>query len=168
MKIWLVGMMGSGKTTAGSMAASALGVPFLDTDQLVTDKVGTTIAELWSDEGEGVFRSAERAVVADIEARSGVVATGGGVVLDAVNRAILARSGTVVWLEASPRVLAARVSTSAERPLLETADQPAVAVLERTLAERSILYEAVADHRVDTDHLDAAAVARRIEGLWKS
>lgn len=168
MKIWLVGMMGSGKTAAGYLAASALGVPFLDTDELVADKAGSTISELWSDQGEAVFRSVERAVVSEIEARSGVVATGGGVVLDELNRAVLARSGTVVWLEASPRALAARVSGSAGRPLLETAREPVVSVLARVLADRSSLYEAVADHRIDTEHVEAAAVARMIEGLWTS
>lgn len=168
MKIWLVGMMGSGKTSAGALAAAGLGVPFLDTDQLVAEKVGKTIAELWSDEGEEAFRSVERAVVTDVEASSGIVATGGGVVLDELNRAALARSGTVVWLEASPSALASRVSGSAERPLLETAGEPAVSVLARTLADRSWLYADVAEHRVDTEVLDVEAVAQRIQGLWKS
>lgn len=168
MKIWLVGMMGSGKTAAGSLAASALDVPFLDTDELVADKVGATVAELWSDQGEEVFRSVERAVVSAIEGTSGIVATGGGVVLDELNRVVLARSGTVVWLEASPRVLAARVSGSAGRPLLERDGESAVSVLERTLAGRSDLYAAVADHRIDTEHADVATVARRIEDLWTS
>lgn len=168
MKIWLTGMMGSGKTTSGSLAAASLDVPFIDTDELVAAKAGTSIAELWSDQGEEAFRDIERAIVAEVEAQAGIVSTGGGVVLDEANRAVLARSGIVVWLEASPEVLASRVSSSAERPLLAAAGDRAVAVLARTLAERSDLYADLADHRIETDHLDTADVARRIEGLWKS
>lgn len=168
MKIWLVGMMASGKTTAGRLAAASLDVAFFDTDELVADEAGISIAELWAERGEEAFREAERAMVARLEPEQGIVATGGGVVLDETNRAVLARSGTVVWLDASPGVLASRVRDSVERPLLAGSGNQAEPVLSETLAERSSLYSEVADHRFRADDVDAETIAGWIEALWKS
>lgn len=168
MKIWLVGMMASGKTTAGRLAAASLDVAFFDTDELVADEAGTSIAELWAERGEEAFREAERAMVARLEPKQGIVATGGGVVLDEANRMVLTRSGTVAWLDASPMVLASRAGGSAERPLLAGSDNEAESVLSETLAERASLYSEVADHRLETDGVDPETIAGWIEALWKS
>lgn len=168
MKIWLVGMMASGKTTAGRLAAASLDVAFFDTDELVADEAGTSIAEFWGERGEEAFREAERAMVARLEPEQGIVATGGGVVLDPANRVVLSRSGTVAWLDASPVVLASRVRGSAERPLLAGSGNQAEPVLSETLAERARLYSDVADHRFLVDDVDPETIAGWIEALWKS
>lgn len=168
MKVWLIGMMGSGKTSVGRLAASRLGVEFLDTDEIVADRAGRSIAELWADEGEPVFRELEKTVVGEIAGRTGIVATGGGVVLDQDNRETMRESGAVVWLDASPPVLARRVATETGRPILETSDDESLALLRQTLSERAELYAETAHHRIVTDDLDVDAAAEQIEGLWRS
>lgn len=167
MKIWLVGMMGSGKSTVGRMAARSLEVSFIDTDHLVEQKVGMTIADFWAGQGEPAFRNVERAVIAEIEPKEAIVATGGGVVLDESNRSILTRSGTVVWLYASAPVIADRVPASTKRPLLDVPPAGVEAVVFETISARAPMYDQVADHRIDTDDLDVESVARRVEALWK-
>lgn len=168
MKIWLIGMMGSGKTSAGKIAASRLGVLFNDTDRLVEAKVGQSVAEYWKDHGEQAFRDIEKSVVQGLADTEGIIATGGGVVLDTDNRALLSSSGSVVWLDATPSALAARVSGSAERPLLAGSEHESERVLMDTMEDRIGLYKSIADHRIPTDDLAAEDVAREIEALWKS
>lgn len=162
--MWLVGMMGTGKTAAGRIAANRLDVEFADTDQLVEAAAGRSIAELWEVEGEAGFRERERVVVADLGGFEGLIATGGGAVLDPANRAVM-RQGTVVWLRASPPVLAKRVGLAPNRPLLSGVATPADS-LARLLEERDGLYDTVANHVIDTDELDIESIARRIEDLW--
>lgn len=168
MKIWLIGMMGSGKTSAGEIAASNLGVAFLDTDRLVEEKLGMSIARFWTEHGEKAFREVERSVVEEIVDVEGIVAAGGGVVLDEGNRELLSRSGTVVWLDATPAALASRVAGSTDRPLLVQAGEQPEVVLETKLQQRIGLYESVSEHRIATDDLAPGQVAMRIEALWKS
>lgn len=165
MTMWLVGMMGSGKSAAGRLAASRLGVAFADTDELVAEAAGLLIQELWEEEGEAGFREQERGVVKALAGFDGIVATGGGLVLDEGNRAVIGE-GTVVWLKADTRVLAERLGPSAaHRPLLSGGATPAE-TLTRILEERDALYRMVADHEIDTSGSDVESTARRIEGLW--
>jgi shikimate kinase len=166
MKIWLIGMMGSGKTSAGEIAAGNLGVPFIDTDRVVEQRTGESLSDLWSRGGEEFFRDVERTVVEELASEEGIVATGGGVVLHEGNRRLLADSGTVVWLRAEPAAIVSRVAASSDRPLLaETGDR--AGVIEEKLRERLALYESIADHRIETDDLSPTEVASEIEALWK-
>lgn len=165
MTMWLVGMMGSGKTAAGRLAASRLGVAFADTDELVAEAAGRLIHELWEAEGEAGFRERERGVVQALAGFDGVVATGGGAVLDEGNRAVMGK-GKVVWLQADTSLLAERLGPSAaHRPLLSGGTTPAE-TLTQILEEREGLYRMVADHEIDTVGSDVEEIARRIEGLW--
>ena len=166
MKIWLIGMMGSGTTSAGELAASNLGVPFADTDRMVEDRVGVSIASFWNEHGEAAFRQVESDVVAHLETADGIVATGGGAVVDTASRDIVGRSGTVVWLDARPEALAARVGETPDRPLLSESPASARITLQLTLDERAAIYEELADHRIPTDDLSTEEVASRIESLW--
>lgn len=168
MKIWLIGMMGSGKTSAGEIAATNLGVPFMDTDRVVEERTGMSVAGVWANEGEETFREVERSVVEDLVDAEAIVATGGGVVLHEGSRRLMVESGTVVWLDAAPSALASRVAGSSSRPLLADAEEGAEEVLEAKLSERVALYESVAHHRIDTDGLSPIEVAGKIEALWKS
>jgi len=143
--IWLIGMMGSGKTTVGRILAERLSVPFVDTDDAVVNATGRSIEELFSD-GEDVFRTAERDVITRVAGcNASVVATGGGAVLDAANVAAMRRSGSTVLLTADPHVLADRITDAAGRPLLAGGGD--VLSIAR---ERSDAYADAADVIVDT------------------
>ncbi len=159
--IWLVGVMGAGKTTTGRLAASLLGVPFRDTDELIESQAGMKISEIWARDGEEGFRALESAVIASLAGSDGIVATGGGAVLDPDNRR--AMTGVVVWLTASPQTVADRVD-SAGRPLL--AGSGVTERVATVLAEREAIYLDLATDVVATDGLDEDAVAERIARLW--
>lgn len=148
----LVGLMGAGKTTVGERCAERLGRPFVDTDDVVEAVARRSVQELFAEAGEATFRELEREAVRDATASPvpSVIACGGGAVLDPGNRRSLRETGTVVWLRATPSVLAQRVDADGvERPLL--APRGAVATLERLAVVRAAAYEAVADAAVDTD-----------------
>jgi shikimate kinase len=157
----LVGLMGSGKSSAGAKLARALAVPFIDTDGEIELRQGRTVADVFAADGEAAFRRMESALLAELLARGEpcVVATGGGAVLSENSRRLLRDHATVVWLRASPGMLAHRVADDGTRPLL--GDDPRAA-LERLSAERDHRYREVADCVVDIDNLDRAAVLARL------
>lgn len=164
--LWLVGMMGSGKTAVGERVARRIGAPFVDTDGEVASRTGCTVAQLWGERGEKAFRAMESAAVGRIATGPPVVvATGGGAVLDDQNREVMAATGRVVWLSASPTALAARVGDAAGRPLLE--DGATAERMEELLTRRRPLYESVADLTVDTTSDDVDVVVTRIEAWWR-
>jgi len=163
-RLLLVGMMGAGKSTVGGLVARRLGWAFVDSDALVEEETGTTVAALFAERGEASFRRTESAVlrrVLDSEVPV-VVSMGGGAVLDPANRALLRGSGTVVWLRAEPATLASRVGRGAGRPLLGR--HPASA-LEHLDAARRPLYLEVADRVVDVDGLTPEEVAEAVLAL---
>ena len=165
----LVGMMGSGKSEAGRKLALVLGRRFVDCDKLVADAAGCSIPEIFGAEGEAGFRRRESEILADVIASTdaAVVATGGGAVTVATNRALLA-GAAVCWLRARPEVLAARVGDGSGRPLLDsgTTDGGALERLRKLVADRDRWYTQVADIVVDVDDLSvnqaAMAVAARL------
>ncbi len=157
----LIGMMGSGKSTVGRRLASVLGVPFADTDAEVERRRGTTVADIFATDGEASFRADEASAVADLVVADtpSVVATGGGAVIAPQTRALLRERATVVWLRASPGMLASRIADDGTRPLL--ADDPR-AELRRLADERAPLYRDAADHVVDVDHVGRREVVDRV------
>ncbi len=161
-RIVLVGMMGVGKTTVGQALARQRGWDFVDSDAQIEARTGRTVAEIWAADGEPAFRRMESAVLAAALAheRPAVVAAAGGVVLDAVNRSALGRTGPVVWLRAKPETLAARVGSGGHRPLLD--DDPS-GVLARLVVDRAALYAEVADVTIDIDDLDADEIVARVD-----
>lgn len=146
----LVGLMGAGKTTVGAACATRLVRPFVDTDDIVQANTGMSVSDVFALEGEAGFRELERRAVSDACATPtpAVIACGGGAVLDGGNRRRLRRSGFVVWLQAPPATLMARVRDGPERPLLRGRG---TATLERLAVVRAAAYEAAADARVDTE-----------------
>jgi shikimate kinase len=143
--VYLIGPMGSGKTAVGRRLAALLGKQF-------------DIRYIFEREGEPKFRAREREVIADLAKLADVVvATGGGVVLDAANRERLAATGTVVYLETDLDTLVRRTRSSKTRPLLATDDPRAV--LERLMDVRRPLYEQLADLRIETTGRQVRAVA---------
>ena len=162
--LWLIGMMGAGKSTVGMMAAGDLGLPFVDLDERVAAEAGMAVPDIFAAEGEEGFRRRERAAVAAVAGTAAVVACGGGVVLAEGNVARLRASGMVVWLDAPASQLEERVAGGAGRPLL-----PAEAGgLGAILAARLPAYAAAAHHRVETAGRRPEEVTEEVVGLWRA
>lgn len=155
--IVLIGPMGAGKTSVGRRVARALGRPFADTDKIVVRDHGP-IPELFVRHGEPHFRALERSAVQEALASGGVVALGGGAVLDEATRAAL-RDHRVVLLTVQPHIIASRIG-GGERPLL--AGEDPVARWTRIFDERRPVYESVADIAFDTSSGPLADVVARI------
>ena len=153
----LIGMMGVGKSSVGRRVALRLGRQFLDTDRLVEDEAGCTVAEIFAGEGEPAFRALENAAVRRaLESDPyAVIAFGGGAVLEPTNRGLARELALVVWLQAPARELARRVSASMRRsggtarPLLSQGRSPEQ-VLEDLARQREEAYRAAAHVLVDT------------------
>jgi shikimate kinase len=162
--VYLIGPMGSGKTAVGRRLAGLLGLKFIDSDAEIERRTGVDIRYIFEKEGEPRFREREREVIADLTALDGVVlATGGGVVLDAANRERLASTGTVVYLQASIDTQLQRTHRGRNRPLLLAGDPRET--LERLIATRRPLYEEIANITVDTTGRQVRSVAVDIRDL---
>jgi shikimate kinase len=148
--IILVGPMGSGKSAVGRLLADRLGLTLVDSDVEIEARTGVDIPYIFEREGEAGFRAREAEVLDELTQRHGVlVATGGGAVLDPRTRQRLRARGRVVYLRTSVDQQLARTRRTAQRPLLNNPDPRGT--LERLMAQRSALYEEVADVTVDTD-----------------
>lgn len=147
--IFLIGMMGAGKTSVGRMLARELGKSFFDSDHVIEARTGVRIPVIFELEGESGFRARERAVIDELTSMQGVVlATGGGAVLNESNRNALRSRGTTVYLRASVTELWHRTRHDKNRPLLQTADP--FARLQELFDQRDGLYRATAHVVVDT------------------
>jgi shikimate kinase len=160
-RILLVGMMGAGKTTVGRLVAQERLWDYLDSDAQVEAETGMTVPEIYTAEGEEAFRAAESRVLERACASTGpcVVSVAGGAVLRPENRALIARSGTVVWLRAQVDTLARRVGDGSGRPLL---DNDPLATLRQLDQVRRPLYAGLAHITIDVDDLEPSAVASQI------
>ncbi len=169
--VYLVGMMGAGKTTVGRTLARRLKLRFVDSDHEIEARCGVKIPVIFEIEGEAGFRAREAQALAELTALDGVVlGTGGGAVLAAENRRRLAARGTVVYLRATPEDLYERVKHDRNRPLLATRDP--LRRLRELHAERDPLYASIADLVVDTGRQSVQALAReliaRLGDEWKA
>jgi shikimate kinase len=154
----LVGAPGSGKSTVGALLAARTGAPFSDVDAVIESRVGKTVAEIFADDGEAVFRAFEESTTAELLGSPGVLALGGGAVLSPVTRPALA-GHRVVWLQVSVSEAAKRVGLNEARPLLMGNVRGRLIKL---LAERAPLYASVATLTVDTDRLTPDQVVETI------
>lgn len=161
-RVVLVGSMGAGKTTVGGLVAEALGLDFADTDQLIESAAGKPVAEIFVDDGEAHFRDLERSTVAQaLLDHTGVLALGGGAVLDEGTRALLA-DHAVVFLQVGLSDAASRVGLGVTRPLLLGNVRGRIKQL---LDERTPIYSSVARYTVATDGLGPAEVAEQVLAL---
>jgi shikimate kinase len=165
MNLFLIGYRCTGKTTVGQALARRLGWTFVDTDEVVVEAAGTTIARMVEIHGWPYFRERERQALAAVAAGSGqVVATGGGVVLDDYNIAAMQQAGKVIWLTAGEETIERRMldddATDNSRPSLT--DQGRIVEIRQVLAERRPRYEKAADMTIATDHASIAQICDRI------
>ena len=159
--IFLVGLMGAGKTTVARQLARRLGKTFYDTDHEIERRTGVRVQVIFEIEGEPGFRAREAQMVDSLTALEDVVlGTGGGVVLKPENRALLASRGFVIYLRAQPRDLYQRTRHDKSRPLLAT-DDP-LARLEELQRVRDPLYREVADLIVDTGRQSVGALVDQL------
>jgi shikimate kinase len=165
--VLLSGLMGSGKSRVGRALASRLGFAFVDSDRSVEEASGMKVAEVFAREGEAGFRLRERAALEGLPTHRCVVALGGGAVVAAENRRILAGKGTLVWLDAAPETLVERISNAEDRPLLAGLDRAGrVARLTALRAERLSAY-AEAPIRVVTDGLELSEAVSAVLAALK-
>lgn len=157
--IYLVGLMGAGKTTVGRQLAKRLARPFFDSDHEIVERTGVPIPTIFEIEGEDGFRRREAQTIHELSGSDSIVlATGGGVVLNPENRRLLHDTGWVVYLNVPPRLLYERTRHDRNRPLLNVPDP--LARLEELHAARDPLYREAAHLVVDGTHLVASGIVQ--------
>ena len=167
MNIFIVGPMGSGKSTVGKIISDELFLSFLDTDEEIETRTGASIDWIFDLEGEDGFRKRESSILQDmVQKNSIVLSTGGGIILSEENRELLSSRGTVFYLATPISVQLERTAKDKDRPLLKNADPEKI--LTKLQKDRESLYEAVADHVVNTENKSSQEVASEIIKLVKS
>jgi shikimate kinase len=162
--IFLVGLMGAGKTSVGRMLARRLNMEFFDTDAEIERITGVKIPLIFEIEGETGFRAREEKMIEQLSAMNGIVlATGGGAVIAETNRRFLKSRGRVIYLRAAPEDLWRRTRRDRNRPLLQTADP--LGKLRTLHEQRDPLYREVADLIVDTGSQSVAHLTSKIQQL---
>ena len=165
MIVTLTGYRGCGKSSVGPLLAEHLGCGCVDSDQVIEQRAGKSIAEIFADDGESAFRQLETEVLTDLLKQSSlIVAAGGGAILSDVNRERMRAAGEVVWLRASAEILAERISSDAAskgmRPSLT--GKPIGEEVAEVLTARTPLYEAAATITVDAGEGSPQEIADRI------
>ena len=166
VRLFLIGPMGSGKSTVGRHLADLLDCPFIDSDAEIESRAGADIPWIFDVEGEAGFRRRETTVLKDlVEHPASVIATGGGTILAAENREMIARSGVVVFLNVSVAQQLKRTGSGEGRPLLQRPDREET--LNQLMAEREPLYRALADVIISAGGGNTRKVARQIEAVLR-
>ena len=166
LRLFLVGPMGSGKSTVGRHLADLLDCPFIDSDAEIESRAGADIPWIFDVEGEAGFRRRETTVLKDlVEQPAAVIATGGGAILATENRELMARAGAVVFLNVSVAQQLKRTGSGEGRPLLQQGDREET--LTQLMAEREPLYRALADVIISAGGGNARKVARQIEATLR-
>jgi shikimate kinase len=158
--IVLTGFMGTGKTTVGLRLAELMKRRFVDSDNVIVERAGLSIPQIFARDGEAGFRALEKEVCGDLAAQHDlVIATGGGMLVEPDNRARMLATGFVVCLEARPDVIRNRLALSEDRPLAGN--------WEALLEKRRAAYAAIPTH-VDTSDKTPERVAQEIIQRWNS
>lgn len=158
--IYIVGFMGTGKTTVGKKVARKLKRRFFDLDSIIEQKQKKKISRIFAEDGEPYFRKVEKQALKEISGqRDLVVSCGGGIVLDKENIRIMKEAGTMICLSARPEMIIERTRRYKHRPLLNV-DNPKNRIKE--LLEFRAPFYAQSDHTIDTSDLSVAEVVKRI------
>lgn len=161
MKLSLVGLPGSGKSTVGRQLARRLGLAFADSDHEIEQRIGCSIRAYFEREGEAAFRDVEEEVIRDLTAEpDGVLATGGGAVLRPANRERLRSAGHAIYLRSTPEELFRRLKHDANRPLLQVADP--LGKLRGLYEERDPLYRETAHFVIETGRPSVSTLVNMI------
>jgi shikimate kinase len=161
LRLVLIGLPGSGKSTVGRQLARRLGLGFADTDHVIEQRIGCSIREFFEREGEDAFRDIEEEVIRELaQAGPGVLATGGGAVLRPANREALRSGAHVIYLRSTPEELFKRLRHDANRPLLQVADP--LARLRSLYDERDPLYRETAHFIIETGRPSVATLVNMI------
>ena len=161
MNIIFVGLPGSGKTTIGRQLARRLGVPFVDSDHVIEERLGCSIREYFAREGEDAFRDVEQTVLDDLSRdHRGVLSTGGGAVLREANRRHLHERGHVIYLRTSPEDVYRRLRHDTVRPLLQVEDP--LTRLRALYEARDALYRDAAHFVLETGRPSVATLVNKI------
>ena len=165
-RITLTGFSGTGKSTVARLVAGMLGFEAVDEDQVIVQRDGRSIAQVFDEDGEAAFRSLEASLFAEFAGRERiVVASGGGAMLLESTRRSIVEAGLMICLEATPETIAGRLGTSGDRPLL-AAEEPLTRI-RRLKDQRAALY-ALCDFRVATDALSPQEVASEVVRLYQA
>lgn len=165
--IFLIGPMGSGKTSVGRRLAPLLGLEFIDLDEEIERRCGVEVAHIFDIEGEPGFRIREHALLDDLTGRNGIVlATGGGSILHPDNRRLLRSRGRLVYLRASVDQQLRRLEKDKRRPLLAAPDRRQR--LETLASERNPVYEEMADLVVEAKEISPDRMARKLAKMISS
>jgi len=162
VNLWLIGMMGSGKSTVGPLVASELSMGFIDTDDEIEARLGESIADHWRAHGEEEFRRLERSEIVRVSSSNAVISTGGGAPTNAANRATMMSTGRIIWLRAGVPALEERLAGPEDRPILADAS------IADVLASREKVYARLADARFDTDTAAPGDIAKEIVAWWSA
>jgi shikimate kinase len=161
--IVLVGFMGTGKTVVGRYLAERLGKEFIETDDIIEQREGVSIKEIFEKKGEPYFRDVEKEVVREVSQREGVViSAGGGAIINDENFKNLKKNSVIICLEASPEVILKRTKGNICRPLLNVLDPRKR--IEELLQKRAPYYKK-ADFCINTDNLSVEEIAEKIGKL---
>ena len=167
--LFLTGFRGTGKSTVGRLLALRLGMPALDLDELIEQRADQSIREIFEQGGESLFRELESQALDEVVQRPPtVIALGGGAILREGNRQLLRGRGICFWLDADPETILGRLqrdeTTADRRPALT--HLPELEEIRQLLEQRRPLYQAAADHRVETAGREAEQIAEQILELW--
>lgn len=158
-RIFLVGFMGSGKTTIGRLLARRLGRPFIDLDERIVERTGRSISRLFAERGEAAFRQLETELIGEvIDEPEAVISLGGGAFVSEVNRRMIQASGVSIWLDCAFEIIVKRLEGTNDRPLNTSPEQ-----LRRLLESRLSSY-AQADLRIDASRSQPAELVEEIIG----
>ena len=167
MNIFIVGPMGSGKSTVGKIISSELFLNFFDTDEEIENRTGASIDWIFDLEGEEGFRKRESKILEDMAQKNSIVlSTGGGIILSEVNREMLSSRGTVFYLATPIETQLERTSKDKDRPLLKDGDPGEI--LKNLHLTRENLYEDVSDYIVNTEGKSSQEVSSEIIKLVKN
>ena len=166
MNIFIVGPMGSGKSTVGKIISDELFLNFFDTDEEIENRTGASIDWIFDLEGEEGFRKRESDILEEmVQKNSVVLSTGGGIILSENNRELLSSRGTVFYLATPISVQLERTAKDKDRPLLKNGDPGQI--LQELHEKRKNLYKSVSDHIIETEDKSSQEVASEIINLVK-
>ena len=153
--IYLIGMMGSGKSTIGKMLSEVLKIDYIDTDEKIETFMGLSITQIFEEFGEDRFREMEESYfIEKSQLQNLIISTGGGIILSEKNREILKSSSKTIYLKASPKILTKRVEKKKyKRPLLQNNSSSILKTLNNLFEKRNKLYEDSAQFIIETDLL---------------